>query len=65
MVYYSQRDEDEDSVGNACDTDIDEDNDGVQDGRPDGGVRSFDNCRLLANADQLDTDADGSGMSQI
>lgn len=56
-----QRDLDEDGIGNGCDTDIDEDSDGVQDGRPDGGYRYFDNCRNLPNADQLDTDNDGMG----
>ncbi|RKZ61409.1 MAG: hypothetical protein DRR08_08860, partial [Candidatus Parabeggiatoa sp. nov. 2] len=38
-------------IGDACDTD--DDNDGVEDGA--------DNCPLAANADQTDTDGDGAG----
>ena len=57
----SQADSDNDSVGNACDTDyqsqttaiIDEDDDGVAD--------DIDNCPADANDDQADTDNDGDG----
>ena len=37
----------------------------MQDGRPDGGYRYFDNCQNLPNADQLDTDNDGLGKCTI
>lgn len=46
-------DSDNDLIGDACDSDIDRDRDGVQDSR--------DNCPKLANSDQLDTDGDGRG----
>lgn len=42
---------DNDSLGDACDTDSD--GDGVDDGQ--------DNCPLVANANQLNTDGDGAG----
>lgn len=40
-------------VGDACDNNIDRDADGIQDNR--------DNCVLVPNADQVDTDGDGKG----
>lgn len=40
-------------MGDACDSDLDRDNDGVQDSR--------DNCPKISNSDQLDTDEDGRG----
>lgn len=46
-------DSDNDLVGDACDSGIDRDKDGVQD--------SQDNCPKIANSDQLDTDNDGRG----
>lgn len=46
-----QEDDDNDGLGNACDSD--DDNDGVDDG--------VDNCPTTANADQTDTDGDGLG----
>lgn len=42
-----------DLVGDACDNNIDRDSDGIQDNR--------DNCVLIPNADQVDTDGDGRG----
>lgn len=44
-------DNDNDLIGDACDSDIDRDKDGIQD--------SQDNCPKVANSDQLDTDGDG------
>uniref|UniRef100_A0A336MYP0 CSON009653 protein n=1 Tax=Culicoides sonorensis TaxID=179676 RepID=A0A336MYP0_CULSO len=49
----SQSDTDNDLVGDACDSDIDRDFDGIQD--------SQDNCPKIPNSDQLDTDNDGRG----
>lgn len=49
----SQQDSDNDLVGDACDSGIDRDKDGIQD--------SKDNCPKVANSDQLDTDGDGKG----
>ncbi len=51
ISYKLQADNDEDGVGNTCDTDYDPDNDGIQE--------SLDNCPGLPNADQLDIDEDG------
>ena len=42
-------------VGDVCDTSRDRDNDGVQDG--------WDNCELVPNSDQLNTDGDAYGQS--
>ena len=47
----SQADGDNDLIGDACDSDIDRDKDGIQD--------SEDNCPRIPNSDQLDTDGDG------
>lgn len=47
----SQRDTDEDGLGDACDND--DDGDGLSDGE--------DNCQYFQNIDQLDTDEDGAG----
>lgn len=49
----SQQDSDNDLVGDACDSGIDKDKDGVQD--------SKDNCPKVPNSDQLDHDGDGKG----
>jgi thrombospondin 2/3/4/5 len=49
----NQADSDKDLVGDACDSGIDLDRDGIQD--------SKDNCPRVANSDQLDTDNDGIG----
>jgi hypothetical protein len=48
---------DGDSMGDACDTDDDNDTDTVLD--------VSDNCPLIVNADQLDTDLDGQGICAI
>lgn len=44
---------DQDGVGDECDSNVDKD----KDGRPD----TWDNCKGMSNADQLDTDGDGQG----
>lgn len=49
----NQQDSDNDLIGDACDSGIDRDRDGIQD--------SKDNCPKVANSDQLDTDNDGKG----
>lgn len=49
-----------DSLGDACDSD--DDGDGVCDpGQSGGGCTGSDNCALVINGDQLDTDSDGLG----
>lgn len=50
---YSQEDDDQDGVGNACENNFDSDHDGIQ--------IFLDNCGRVPNADQLDTDNDGIG----
>lgn len=51
VTNQDQSNHDDDSLGDACDTD--DDNDGLMDGG--------DNCPLTANEDQSDTDRDGIG----
>ncbi len=51
--HHTQGDKDQDSVGNACDNDIDVDEDGIQD--------NLDTCPEEPNCDQVDTDGDGVG----
>ena len=40
-------------MGDVCDTDADQDRDGVQ--------NEYDNCQRVANSDQCDHDGDGRG----
>lgn len=49
----SQVDSDRDLVGDACDSNIDRDRDGIQD--------NVDNCPNIPNSDQKDADNDGLG----
>lgn len=47
-------DSDRDLVGDACDSNIDRDRDGIQD--------NVDNCPNIPNSDQKDADNDGQGL---
>ena len=53
-----QADNDNDGVGNVCDSTPDGE---TSDSDSDGVSDSLDNCPLVANSDQLDSDADGVG----
>ena len=55
MIFHfcSQLDRDQNLIGDRCQGNRDTDNDGVND--------DDDNCKFVANADQLDTDLDGLG----
>ena len=53
MVNPDQADDDEDTFGNVCDNNDDQDRDGIPD--------INDNCPTIPNADQLDTDNDKMG----
>lgn len=48
MLIYLQIDRDSDGLGNNCDLNRDDDNDGVDD--------MIDNCRGVINLDQIDND---------
>lgn len=52
-ILLEQTDSDSDLVGDACDSNIDRDRDGIQD--------SLDNCPDIPNSDQHDADLDGLG----